>query len=212
MRYERKYKVSDLSHHVILQCIRMHPVGLRKIYPDRQINNIYFDTNGLQCYHDNVNGIADRKKFRVRWYGEDIHDIQNPNLEIKYRMSEVGTKKIFPVADFELFDLKTITTEVNQVLDKQHALTPILLNSYNRSYYGTPDKKFRITVDRNLRYFSFLSSNRFLRYITKEDAVVMEIKYEMEDDIYTDRITQHFPIRQTKSSKYVTGVQLTGWW
>lgn len=211
MRYERKYKVSDLNHHVILQSIRMHPVGLRKIYPDRQINNIYFDTIGLQCYHDNVHGISERKKFRVRWYGEDIHDIQNPNLEIKFRMSEVGSKKIFPVSDFELFDLKAITTEVNQVLDKKHALTPVLLNSYNRSYYGTPDKKYRITVDRNLRYFSFLSANRFLRYITKEEAVVMEIKYEMEDDTHTDRITQHFPLRQTKSSKYVTGVQLTGW-
>ena len=80
MRYERKYKVSDLNHHVILQSIRMHPVGLRKIYPDRQINNIYFDSNGLQCYHDNVHGVSERKKFRVRWYGEDVFDIKNPNL------------------------------------------------------------------------------------------------------------------------------------
>ena len=115
------------------------------------------------------------------------------------------------MADFELSDLKGITKEVNQTLDKKYGLTPVLLNSYNRSYYGTPDKRFRITVDRNLRYASFLSCNRFIRYTTKEEAVVMEIKYEMEDDIYTDRITQHFPLRQTKSSKYVTGVQLTNW-
>ena len=105
MRYERKYKVSDLHHHVILQNIRMHPAGLRQIYPDRQINNIYFDSIGLQCYHDNVDGIAERKKFRVRWYGDDVRVIENPNLEIKYRVNEVGSKKIFPVADFQLFDL-----------------------------------------------------------------------------------------------------------
>jgi SPX domain protein involved in polyphosphate accumulation len=211
MRYERKYKVSDLHHHVILQNIRMHPAGLRQIYPDRQINNIYFDSTGLQCYHDNVDGVAERKKFRVRWYGDDVREIENPNLEIKYRINEVGSKKIFPVSDFELFNLKEITSEVSQILDKKYQLSPILLNSYNRSYYGTPDKKFRITVDRNLRYFSFLSSNRFIRYTTQEHAVVMEIKYEMEDDIYTERVTQHFPLRQTKSSKYVTGVQMTGW-
>ncbi|MGB1120827.1 MAG: VTC domain-containing protein, partial [Saprospiraceae bacterium] len=160
MRYERKYKVSDLHHHVILQNIRMHPAGLRQIYPDRQINNIYFDSTGLQCYHDNVDGVAERKKFRVRWYGDDVREIENPNLEIKYRINEVGSKKIFPVSDFELFNLKEITSEVSQILDKKYQLSPILLNSYNRSYYGTPDKKFRITVDRNLRYFSFLSSNR----------------------------------------------------
>jgi hypothetical protein len=47
--------------------------------------------------------------------------------------------------------------------------------------------------------------------MTTEEAVVMEIKYELEDDVHTDRITQHFPLRQTKSSKYVTGVQLTNW-
>ncbi len=211
MRYERKYKVSDMSHHVLLQSIRLHPMSLRKIYPDRQINNIYFDTVGLQCYHDNVNGISERQKFRVRWYGNDVRNIQEPNLEIKYRMSEVGSKKIFPIANFELFDLKNVTKEVNHVLDKRNDLTPVLLNSYNRSYYGTPDKKYRITVDSNLRYFSFFSANRFIRYMTKEEAIVMEIKYEMEDDDYTDRLTQFFPLRQTKSSKYVTGVQMTGW-
>ncbi|MFK7946949.1 MAG: polyphosphate polymerase domain-containing protein [Saprospiraceae bacterium] len=211
MRYERKYKVSDLHHHVILQNIRMHPAGLRKIYPDRQINNIYFDSTGLQCYHDNVDGVAERKKFRVRWYGDDVREIENPNLEIKYRINEVGAKKIFPVSDFELFELKNITKEVSQILDKKYQLTPVLLNSYNRSYFGTPDGMYRITVDRNLRYFSFLSANRFIRYTTKENAVVMEIKYEMEDDIHTERVTQHFPLRQTKSSKYVTGVQMTGW-
>lgn len=189
----------------------MHPAGLRQIYPDRQINNIYFDSIGLQCYHDNVDGIAERKKFRVRWYGDDVRVIENPNLEIKYRVNEVGSKKIFPVADFQLFDLNNLNKEIHQVLENKYQLVPVLLNSYNRSYYGTPDGKFRITVDRNLRYFSFLSSNRFVRYTTEEHAVVMEIKYEMEDDVYTERVTQHFPLRQSKSSKYVTGVQLTGW-
>lgn len=211
MRYERKYKVSDINHHVLLQAIRLHPAVMRKIYPDRQINNIYFDTMDLQCYSDNVDGISERKKFRVRWYGEDIFDIKNPNLEVKYRLSEVGSKLIYPVPEFDLQDLKGLTETVHQTLDRKVILRPVLMNSYMRSYFGTKDGRYRITVDRKLQFFSLLSSNRFIRYITKEDAVIMEIKYEIDDDETTDRITQHFPLRQTKSSKYVTGVQLTNW-
>ena len=47
MRYERKYKIEGVSLGIILQSIAMHPAGLSKIYPDRQINNIYFDTPGF---------------------------------------------------------------------------------------------------------------------------------------------------------------------
>lgn len=211
MRYERKYKVNDINHYVLLQAIRLHPVGLKKIYPDRQINNIYFDTMNLQCYNDNVNGISERKKYRVRWYGEDVFDIKNPNLEIKYRLSEVGSKDVLPVPEFELQDLRGLTESVHERLDKRVRLRPVLMNSYMRSYFGTKDGKYRITIDRQLRFFSLLSSNRFVRYITKENAVIMELKYETADDETTDRITQYFPLRQTKSSKYVTGVQLTNW-
>jgi SPX domain protein involved in polyphosphate accumulation len=211
MRYERKYKISDINHHVLLQAIRLHPATLRTIYPDRQINNIYFDTMNLQCYNDNVNGISERKKYRVRWYGEDVFDIKNPNLEIKYRLSEVGSKDILPVPEFDLQNLRGLTETVHQTLNKKVTLRPVLMNSYMRSYFGTKDGKYRITIDRKLQFFSLLSSNRFVRYITKEDAVIMELKYETADDVTTDRITQHFPLRQTKSSKYVTGVQLTNW-
>jgi SPX domain protein involved in polyphosphate accumulation len=209
MRYERKYKISDLNHHVLLQAIRLHPANIKPLFADRQINNIYFDTPNLQCYDDNVNGVSERKKFRVRWYGDNIFDIKNPNLEIKMRSSEVGSKLIFPVPDFDLYDLKGLTQTVNKVLKNQNSVQPILMNSYQRSYFGTKDGAFRLTIDRNLRFFSLLSANRFVRYNVREEAVILEIKYAVADDEHTDRITQYFPLRQTKSSKYVTGVQLT---
>ena len=92
MRYERKYKVSDLNHHVILQSIRMHPVGLRKIYPDRQINNIYFDTPDLNNYFDNIDGNMDRMKIRIRWYGDCFKYIDKPVLELKIKRGLLGKK------------------------------------------------------------------------------------------------------------------------
>ena len=84
------------------------------------------------------------------------------------------------------------------------------MNSYKRSYYGTPDSKFRVTIDWHVRYFSLMFAQRFTRYTVQDfNAIILEIKYDRMDDDATDRITQHFPFRQTKSSKYVTGVQYT---
>ena len=83
MRYELKYKIEDLSLNVVLQALRLHPAALRKIYPDRHINNIYLDTPNLMAYQDNVIGVANRKKFRVRWYNTAANQIIKPLFEIK---------------------------------------------------------------------------------------------------------------------------------
>mgnify|MGYP001141097109 FL=1 len=209
MRYERKYKIERLSLAVVQQAIRMHPASFRSIYPDRQINNIYFDTIGLRTFHDNVDGIADRKKYRVRWYNRDIWQISQPNFEIKIRQNQLGTKEVCPIADFDLANLSVITSTVNKLSHQQVPLRPVLINSYLRSYYGTSDGRYRITIDRDLRYFSCLNSRRFTTYNIVDKELVLEIKYDELLDNDSDRIMQHFPFRQTKSSKYVTGVLLS---
>lgn len=193
---------------MVLQSIRLHPASFSKIYPDRQINNIYFDTPHLTTYRENVIGASERKKFRVRWYGFDPHLIEQPNLEIKMRHNQLGSKKVMPVEAFSLTMLDPITKTVQQKCHT-HGLRPVLMNSYNRSYFGTTDKKYRITVDTNLRYFSLLAANNFTQYNIKDAGIVLEIKYDEHIDDSTDRIINYLPYRQTKSSKYVTGVQLS---
>ena len=76
MRYERKYKIESISADVVRQIVTNHPASFRKIYPDRKVNNIYFDNSELSAYFENVNGVSERRKFRVRWYGEDIFKIE----------------------------------------------------------------------------------------------------------------------------------------
>ena len=210
MRYERKFKMYNLMPDLITQMVRLHPASFKKIYPDRQINNIYFDTSTLSTYWDNVNGVASRKKYRVRWYSDDVTKIKKPHFEVKARLNELGTKKIIRIDDFDLDNLRFLNRIVNELKDSPGRLQPVLMNSYKRSYYGTPDGKFRVTIDWDIRYFSMMFAQRFTRYTVQDfNAVVFEMKYDRYDDNDTDRITQHFPFRQTKSSKYVTGVQYT---
>lgn len=209
MRYERKYRIEKVHLNVILQTIKMHPAGLYKLFPDRQINNIYFDTPGLTTYKENVMGIANRDKFRVRWYGWDPLIIQNPKLEIKHRRNNVGAKTIYDVAPFSFENLSGLTEEVNKLSGTYAVLSPALQNSYKRAYFGTRDKKFRITIDWDLSYASMLTVNQFRRHQQFEPNVhILEVKYEQELEEEADRISQFFPFRSTKNSKYVTGIEL----
>jgi SPX domain protein involved in polyphosphate accumulation len=210
MRYERKYRIEGVNKALILQSIKMHPASLSPIHQPRQINNIYFDTPGFITYKDNVVGQAQRRKFRVRWYGEHIRYVDHPKLEIKIRNNELGDKKIFDISNFHLSNLKTLTQKVNQLCPEAGGmLRPVLLNSYQRQYFATKDQKFRLTLDDQLKYSPLLYSSFFLKHLFQEEQVrVLELKYEAELEAQADRLSQYIPFRRTKNSKYVTGVEL----
>ena len=209
MRYERKYKIELLSLPLVHQSIRLHPASFRKIFPDRQVNNIYFDTSDFNTYKDNVMGIAERRKFRVRWYGKDLETILNPNFEIKIKNNQLGDKTVERLASFDLGNLNAITKQIQTLAHTYKPLIPTLLNSYHRSYYGTPDKKFRITIDSQICYHSLINNTNINGRKIEDEEIVLELKYHEALDSQTDRITQYFPYRLSKSSKYVTGMEIT---
>lgn len=209
MRYERKYRIEGMSVPAIKQLLKLHPASFRSLYPDRQVNNVYFDTPTLTTFHQNVGGDSERKKYRVRWYGKDIRAIESPNFEVKSKHSELGTKTVTPVAAFELDKFESITQEVNKLIQYDSFLQPSLLNSYGRSYLISMDGKYRLTIDYSLAYHSLINSQRFHAYHITDAAVVLEIKYEEEDDARIGTITQHLPFRQSRHSKYVYGIQMT---
>lgn len=207
MRYERKYQVEHLSTPQLHQLVRRHPGSFRPSYPDRWVNNIYFDTPDFSAFKENVAGVARRVKYRVRWYGKDPFDISDPKLEIKAKFNQLGSKKVIPVDDFELNDWKGIARQVNH--HSQSYLIPVLLNAYLRSYYTTSDGIFRITIDRQLRYSAILLTRHFFTYPVQKDSAVVELKYPEKADADAARILQYIPLRQTKNSKYVVGINLT---
>lgn len=208
MRYERKYRIEGVPIDVVKQMVRHHPAAFEEIYPIRKINNIYFDSPGLTTYKDNVMGIANRKKMRVRWYGYRTERVIDPKLEIKMRFNEVGIKHIHHVSAFDLKDLSELTSEVNQ-LTADKCLSPILINSYHRSYWGTKDKKYRLTIDWQMAFTSIQDKIQFTaNEIFDQNAVILELKYDKNLELEADFIAQFIPFRRTKNSKYVNGIQL----
>lgn len=220
-RYERKFQVFNLERASLINEIKNHPAFFHEIFHTRQINNIYCDTAGLKYYYDNIDGVAQRKKVRVRWYGNTLGLAQRPKLEYKLKDGLVGDKWVFDCEDFKIdnhfdshkFHKQLIAAEFPATIKEDlQILRPTLLNYYTRTYFQSADQKFRLTLDENLNYKGINHACGTLSTISKSSPsnhFVVELKYNPELDKVANRISKQFSFRLSKSSKYVSGIELT---
>lgn len=216
-RYERKFLISELDKYEIESIVKLHPAVFSEIYQKRFVNNIYFDSVDMSNYSDNVTGVSERLKVRIRWYGDLFGFIEKPVLEFKIKKGFLGSKLTFPLDSFYLdsdYSLKSqqdifAKSDISDLL-KEHlkSLSFSLLNRYSRKYFESKDHKFRITIDSELEFFKICPlSNSFVEKIVDNKTTVLELKYSSENDEMVSSITNHFPFRMTKSSKYVSGIE-----
>jgi hypothetical protein len=212
MRYERKFRIVNMSVDALRQLLHLHPAAFQPLFPDRQINNVYLDTPQFATWNENIFGVNQRKKYRIRWYGEQLTTITKPKLELKIKHNELGRKESYILADFELQDVERICAELPHLDPRLPALKPSLINTYRRSYLRSFDGYFRITIDRDMRFYPFskahLASEYPLPAPMHDPALILEVKYEVAHDHLVEQITQHLPFRQSRHSKYVMGVLL----
>ncbi len=204
MRYELKYHPKSLGFRHILQIIHEHPAGFTSLYPDRIINNVYFDSPDLQCFYQSVNGVATRKKYRLRWYGEDWSFAENPVLETKIKLNHLGEKVLRP---WHSFALDNIEEEIEAMKDASFlpkGFVRISTNRYIRSYFGSAEGLFRITIDRTLRFGSFLTG--FSVPDIPENQLVIELKYDEKHQEDAEWIQQYIPFQRIRFSKYAQGI------
>ena len=177
---------------------------------------MYFDTLDFQCLHDNLNGLSERRKYRIRWYGDFSGTIKKPVLEIKIKKSFLGTKEQYFLNEFTIDNEFTWDSLRNALrssglperVEKEiTSLVPVVFNRYKRKYYTSPDKKFRITIDDKLCFY--LAENTFNCHTLKkktDNSVVLELKYGVGNEVLASNVSIKFPFRMTKNSKYITGV------
>ena len=219
-RYERKFTVLNQSKAEILLFIKKHPAFFREIYHPRQITNIYLDTTQLQFYKDNEKGIGDRKKVRIRWYGNVFGVATQPKLEYKIKAGLTGYKKIYDLPNFKieagfskkdldlLFAKANLPAEVHAELKR---LTPTLLNTYQRTYFQSLDKHFRVTLDEALTYYKVRPwNNQFLVKAKERNLQVLELKYALQQEKLSSQVATLLPYRLDKKSKYVSGIDCFG--
>lgn len=218
-RYERKFIVPEMDSFEIRHLILHHPAMFSEVFHERNVNNIYFDFYGMENYHENLAGQAQRIKIRIRWYGKLFGEIERPILELKVKRGELGKKKLFKLQPFildktfsferlqkEVFEKSNLSLEIMELLKMSH---PVLLSSYTRRYFLSGNKHYRITLDNNLSFYRIQSKhNSFREKFIDKEINILELKYSAEKDLRASKITSLFPFRLTASSKYVYGVDL----
>ena len=93
------------------------------------------------------------------------------------------------------------------VKEKLTGLQPVLLNTYLRSYFVTLNNRYRITVDTHLEFYNLRPTwNHFQFKFSEQLKTVVELKYDQEWDNEAEKITNQFPFRLDKNSKFVAGM------
>ena len=195
----------------------MHPEGFKVAHQPRIVNNLYLDTVDLKSFNDNLSGISERLKLRLRWYGEiENMVIVNPVLEMKIKKNMIGDKrrKILNLTldlrqpFHEL--LKQIRSRAGQQWCSllQSAVQATIINRYKREYFVSPDGTIRTTLDYNQVSFNQRMGLRpnLNRPIPTNDFFLIEVKATPQHRERLERAMGYFPIQRTRNSKYVNGM------
>ena len=207
LRYERKWVFKDVNYNDIFNKALKSKFLFHIQHPKRHVNSIYFDDNNYTSIKDNLDGVSDRSKYRVRWYGKNSFVLHNPKLEIKIKKNFLNYKKIFPLEKLDNLNIKNINhvklinNEVNNIIKKKLLFTNITTH-YERLYLISYNKKIRATIDYNLKGTKF--NCYFQNPIFKASRdVIVEFKYNQEYDNYVRSNLQKISSRFSKNSKYI---------
>lgn len=216
-RYEVKIPLPAHFLSSVLTWVRLHPAHWRVAYPPRQVNNVYFDTATFTGLNANVDGVGERAKLRLRWYGDEMPRITDAHLELKRKQGMAGWKESAVVeGDFDLAALawpaflaalhRATAPEARRWLDR--FTQPVLINTYHRAYYATPDGALRLTVDTDLRAYDQRPSSRpnLRRLAPTEARLIIELKAPIPDVARLSDALTHFPAPVDRFSKYVQGM------
>jgi len=229
MRYELKMVFPETECADIIDRLRWNSHVIREVFFERQVNNIYYDSLDYLDYLENMHGVAERKKCRVRWYGNLRGEVSEPTLELKYKQGMSGGKKTLRLPGFifaDGFSYFHYASEINKILlqcdpaspdsmliSELLSREPSLVNHYTRRYFLTCDGKYRFKLDRDIWYGAPDTA-----FLPKEDSfgtnsgdLVLELKFSTEDAAGASEIMNELGYRISKNSKYAEGLKSVNW-
>lgn len=216
LRYEVKYVARATELHRLLSWVRISQAGFTEPFPPRQVNNVYFDTFDQFAYAENLSGASARSKIRFRWYGE-VDEPEKGTLEVKRRRGGVGWKLSYRVGPVSLIGVswRRFRRTLREQLPDDARIwldanpQPVLINRYRRRYFLSRDGRVRLTVDWDQRVYDqrLCATPNLTRRANLPDTLVVELKFDRADRKIANRYAQGIPIRLSRNSKYVIGVQ-----
>ena len=208
-RFEFKYKLNSFESLNIDDYLKSNS-KIFKIYPSRNIHSIYYDTYDLKFISENLSGISERKKFRIRWYNNDQEQLI---AEVKIRKNKLVTKikknfevkkNLNSIKNLSLIEYNQNVKEIILKYFSKEVLQPKVKISYLRDYFYY--KGLIITLDKNLEFLD-LKTKQIFNFKNN----IIEIKFSENKLNLFNKLESNFPFRITRNSKYVLAMSSLGY-
>jgi hypothetical protein len=216
-REEFKYYIHDLDAKIVsetLQKILMLDKNANPITREYTVSSLYFDTFDSQDLNEKLDGILERKKYRMRIYNNNLDTIK---FETKKR---VGT---FISKDSERLSLKSAERIIANCFDKESkisvnfasVLSSLNLKAYRSRVIVEYDREaYYLPLDKNLRTYN---THKDLLFLDDKPTVpvfldnnqILEIKFENSLPNFIKNILSNFSLYRCSISKYVLAQRYT---
>ena len=233
-RFEIKYQVSLAERDSILKFINPFmklDSHVQNNY-DYEVRSLYFDSNFHHSFLEKRDGIAIRKKLRIRYYPVYAKGNQEfAFIEIKKKINEnVAKRRIFVPLEDALNILDRRSKEANKFYEnasaqdketleeiwflyKRYNLKPKCIVSYKRQpFLSRVEKTFRLTFDTNVvvRNYNFdLHHGGGSKLIIPRNICIMEVKFNNFIPNWAMKIIQKNDCVQYRISKFASGLEKT---
>jgi hypothetical protein len=219
-RYELKFILDEASLSKAKSWLYA-ATTMRTSYPRRTINSVYFDDPGHSSVRDNLAGISERKKIRLRWYQFDKNskEITSPLLEFKSRNGRLNRKNKLKIPGLEDgllgLEYKDLFQQIyskigNSIFFDDH-FSPALHVNYSREYFEDA-KSVRITFDRQISFINPLPHTLVAQGTPiSYPSIIMEVKFSPEHKLYVTSLLRTFNKSAVRHSKYLVGLATLGY-
>ena len=177
------------------------------------IRSLHFDDRNYTAYEEKVSGVADRVKYRIRYYNYDTRAVR---LEKKEKHGNLTRKSGQNITLDDALRLQAgerngMDTEGKLLTEFRYGLSgglrPVILVDYDRTPFVCNAGQTRITLDENIRTRPYcpelLASGGAMVPVLGEDQVVLEVKFNDFLPGYLNDVLADIPKVNLAVSKYV---------
>ena len=200
-RIEKKFVFGKYQDDLIEKLLLIN--NFSKIYPDREISSIYLDTLNFDFAKNNINGVSERKKIRIRWYNNDFKKIylEEKNKRNFYVWKNISKMNIFTNKNNFVSDLEKDIFDPKNINANNYNYNFVLQTNYKRNYWLSNNGKIRATIDTKINTSPAYDLTRAIEL----PETILEFKFSPNSEkFFRDFLSKKgLKIRSKKYSKYL---------
>ena len=212
LRHELKHNINPQDDLILTSRLRKlfrHDTNAGS-HGSYRVSSLYFDTPYDKALRQKIDGVNQREKFRLRYYGADTSFIR---LEKKFKVNGLCGKHSARVTEEQV--RRILSGDIEFLLDSEHPLhtelyskmrgqllVPKTIVTYDREAFLYEPGNVRLTIDRDLR--SGLTCKDFLNpqlyhAPVSDGLAVLEVKY---DEFLPELVSMAVQIPNRRASAY----------